>query len=111
MRDLRAIEANPHYQKGPWQPVTTQRELRHERIERAVAAEIAYQAGRLGLDKGRLLQIQPGPGQQTLLYRDQLTRPRRPVIYDLTDARDAEARDQTDFTPVDFEAARLPAAD
>jgi SAM-dependent methyltransferase len=107
-RDLRAIEANPHYRKGPWQPATTPREQRHERIERAVAGEIAYQCGRLGLADALMVQIQPGPGQQTLLYRDQLTHPRRPVVYDLADARDAEAREQTDFTAVDFEAARFP---
>lgn len=110
-RDLRAIEANPHYRKGPWQPGSTPREQRHERIERAVAAEIAWQISRLGLTGARMLQIQAGPGQQTLLYRDQLTRPRRPVIYDVADARDVEAREQTDFTAVDVEAARFPAPD
>jgi SAM-dependent methyltransferase len=76
-----------------------------------VAGEIAWQVGRLGLDGARMLQIQPGPGQQTLLYRDQLTRPLRPVIYDAADNRDREAGEQTDFVAVDFEAARFPAPD
>ncbi|HEY1918961.1 MAG TPA: class I SAM-dependent methyltransferase [Streptosporangiaceae bacterium] len=111
MRDLSAIEASPHYRNGPWVPAMTPREQRHDRIERTVAGEIAWQAGRLGLDGARMLQLQPGPGQQTLLYRDQLTRPRRPVIYDAADTRDREVREQTDFVAVDFEAARLPAAD
>ena len=111
MRDLSAIEANPHYRNGPWVPATTPREQRHDRIERTVAGEIAWQAGRLGLDAARMLQIQPGPGQQTLLYRDQLTRPRRPVIYDVADTRDREAAGQTSFVAVDFEAARFPAPD
>jgi SAM-dependent methyltransferase len=111
MHDLRAIEANPHFRQGPWEPATTAREQRHTRIERTVSAEIAYQVGRLGPAQARLLQIQPGPGQQTLLYRDQLTRPQRPVVYDAADGRDAEAREQTDFVPVDFEAAAFPAPD
>jgi hypothetical protein len=108
---LRAVEANPHYKKALGPPTPTVRGQRHERIERAVVREIAYELRRLTLGDCRLLQIQAGNGEQTLLFRDQLIRPERPVIYDLQDARDPEASGQTDFAAVDFEAAQFPAPD
>jgi ubiquinone/menaquinone biosynthesis C-methylase UbiE len=108
---LRAVEANPHYQKALEASAATVRGWRHEGIEKAVVREIAYELRRLTLGDSRLLQIQAGGGQQTLLFRDQLIRPERPVIYDLNDERDPEARAETDFTAVDLEAAKFPAQD
>lgn len=107
---LPAIEGNPHYQKAFAPPPATARERRHERIERAVVGEIASQIRQLALGDCRLLQLQAGNGQQTLLFRDQLTRPERPVIYDERDLRDAGAAAETDFAAVDFELADFPAA-
>jgi len=60
---------------------------------------------------GRLLQLQAGPGRQVLLFRDQLVRPVRPVIYDQADGRDPDVRAATDLEEVDFEAASWPAPD
>lgn len=107
----RAVEANPHYNKALGPPAPTIRGRRHERIEAAVVREIAGEVRRQALSDCRLLQIQAGPGQQTLLFRDQLHRPQRPVIYDLQDARDLEARAATDFSAVDCDDAAFPAPD
>src|SRR5262249_44335498 len=85
------------------------RERRHERIEDSVVGEIARMIK--PLDKRHLLQIQPGQGRQTLLFRDQLPAPRRPVIYDDEDKRDPVVSPRTDFRRVDVEAAAFPAAD
>ena len=87
------------------------RERRHERIEGSVVSEIARMITALAADKSRLLQIQPGPGRQTLLFRDQLAAPRRPVIYAGEDNRDPAVRPETDFRQVDVESAAFPAAD
>jgi Methyltransferase domain len=87
------------------------RERRHERIEDSVAGEIARMIRALAPDKGHLLQIQPVRGRQTLLFRDQLAAPRRPVIYDDEDKRDPAMSLETDFHQVDTEAAAFPAAD
>jgi SAM-dependent methyltransferase len=106
-----AVEANPHYRKALGPPTPTARGRRHERIERAVVREIASEIRRLALSDCRLLQIQAGYGQQTLLFSDQLVRPQRPVIYDLQDGRDPEARAGTDFATVDCDAAAFPAPD
>jgi Methyltransferase domain len=108
---LRAIEANAHYQRALEPPTPTMRGARHERIEQAVVREIAYELRRMTLSDCRLLQLQGGRGQQTLLFRDQLIRPERPVIYDVQDTRDPEASKDTDFAEVDLEAATFPAPD
>jgi Methyltransferase domain len=107
---LRAIEANPHYGRA-LDPPRTPRERRHEPIERAVVREIAYECRRLESRDRRMLHLQAAQGQQTLLFRDQLIRPERPVIYDFRDARDAEASAETDFAAVDFEVAAFPGRD
>ena len=65
----------------------------------------------LAPDDSRILQIQPLLGQQTLLFRDQLAVPCRPVIYDGEDAREPAVSAVTDFCQVDLEAAAFPAAD
>lgn len=111
LENRRAVVANPHYEKALGPSVPTAREQRHERIERAVIREIASGIRSLNLTDYRLLQIQPPCGQQTLLFRDQLVRPQRPVIYDFTDTRDPEATAETDFAAVDFEAEAFPAPD
>jgi SAM-dependent methyltransferase len=108
---LRAIEANPHYEKALGPPKPSVREQRHERIERAVVREIARGVQELDLTGGRLLQIQPPCAQQTLLFRDQLIRPQRPVIYDVQDTRDPEVTAETDFAAVDLETDAFPAPD
>jgi SAM-dependent methyltransferase len=87
------------------------RERRHRRIEDSVVIEIAHIIKTLAPDKVRLLQIQPGPGRQTVVFRDQLAAPVRPTIYDDEDKRDPAVSSETDFHLVDIEAAEFPAAD
>jgi SAM-dependent methyltransferase/predicted O-methyltransferase YrrM len=87
------------------------RERRHERIEDGVVGEIGRMIKALAPENSRLLQIQPGPGRQTLLFRDQLAVPCRPVIYAGEDTRDPAVSAATDFRQVDVEAAAFPAAD
>jgi Methyltransferase domain len=87
------------------------RERRHQRIEDGVASEIARMIKALAPDSSRLLQIQPVSGRQTLLFRDQLAAPSRPVIYEGEDTRDPAVSAATDFCQVDVEAAAFPAAD
>lgn len=87
------------------------RERRHQLIEEGVIGEIARMIKAVAPDNSRLLQIQPGHGRQTLLFRDQLADPRRPVIYDGEDTRDPAVSAATDFRRVDVEAGAFPAAD
>jgi SAM-dependent methyltransferase len=87
------------------------RERRHQRIEEGVVGEIARVIREVAPDRSRLLQVQPGRGRQTLVFRDQLAGAERPVIYDEEDKRDPAVSSQTDFYKVDLEAAALPAAD
>lgn len=91
--------------------VDVTRERRHQRIEDAVIGEIARMIKALAPDCSRLLQIQPGLGRQTLLFRDQLAVPSRPVIYAGEDTRDPAVSAATDFRQIDVEAAAFPAAD
>jgi hypothetical protein len=99
--------------QDPRTPGTAQvtRERRHQRIEDGVIGEIARMINALAPANGRLLQIQPGRGRQTLRFRDQLAAPGRPVIYDREDVRDPAVSAATDFLQVDVEAAAFPAAD
>lgn len=85
----------------------------HERIEDSVLDEIARMIKALASNESHLLQIQPCQyrSRQTLLFRDQLAAPRRPVIYDERDKRDAAVSLETDFRQVDVESAAFPAAD
>ena len=87
------------------------RERRHEHLEEGVISEIARVIKTLARDKSQLLQIQPGQGRQTLLFRDQLAVHSRPVSYDAEDNRDPAISSETDFHKVDIEAAAFPAAD
>lgn len=89
------------------------RDRRHERIERAVVQEIAVTLRGLALGGGcRLLHLQAAAyGDQTLLFRDQLGRAARPVVYDLWDVRDPETSAASDFAAVDVEAGVFPARD
>ncbi len=87
------------------------RQRRHQRIEDAVVGEIARVIRDMAPDRSSLLQVQPGQGRQTLIFRDQLAAPDRPVIYDEDDKRDPAVSSQTDFYKVDLEAAALPGAD
>jgi hypothetical protein len=87
------------------------REHRHQRIEDGVIGEIARMINTLAPGSGRILQIQPGRGRQTLLFRDQLATPGRPVSYDGEDAGDPAVSAATDFLQVDVEAAAFPAVD
>ena len=90
---------------------STVRDRRHGQIELSVVREVAFAIRGLAPPGGRLLQIQPWPGPEVLLYRDQFVRPARPVIYDQADARDPDVKAATDLEEVDFEAAKLPAPD
>jgi SAM-dependent methyltransferase len=87
------------------------RERRHERIEHSVVDEIARMIRDLASVKSRLLQIQPAQSRQTLLFRDQLAAPGRPVIYGDEDDLDPAVGPKADFRHVDVEAAAFPAAD
>jgi hypothetical protein len=113
-----AVKAGSHAQPRPGAHagrapglVDVTRERRHQRIEDAVIGEIARMIKALAPDSSRLLQIQPGAGRQTLLFRDQLAVPSRPVIYDGKDIRDPAVSAMTDFRKIDVEAAAFPAAD
>jgi Methyltransferase domain len=108
--NIRAIEADPHY-RALTQPTTSQaaRVRRHEQIETTVVREIACVIRSLVMSEGRLLQVQARQGLQTLLFRDQLVRPERPVIYDQEDVRGPEARAETSLSEVDLETAEFPA--
>jgi hypothetical protein len=111
-----AIKARPRPGAPVRRPRSTgqvMRDSRHDRIEDRVVGEIARMIKALAPDKSRLLQIQPCRSQswQTLVFRDQLAAPRRPVIYDDEDKRDPAVRAETDFRQVDIEAAAFPAAD
>jgi SAM-dependent methyltransferase len=109
---IRDIRANPHYRAlGAVMNTDTTRDLRHRRIELSVSIQIARCVRDRAPSRARVLQIQPHQGRETLLVRDQIDRPDRPVIYDLQDARDAEARAGTQFEQVDLESAAFPAAD
>jgi len=111
-RVIRDLRANPHYQAlGSLMSTDTARDVRHGRIELAVTLQIARAVRGLAPSGARLLQIQAHQGQETLLLRDQLTRPDRPVIYDQEDERDGEARAATHFERVDLESAAFPAPD
>lgn len=106
----RDIRANPHYRAlGSLLGNDNARQARHARIELAVTVEIARAVRNLGPPGARILQIQAHEGQETLLLRDQLIRPGRPVIYDQEDHRDAEAKAVTDFERVDLESEAFPA--
>jgi len=109
---VHGIQANPHYRAlGSLLATQTARERRHARIELAVTRQIAHAVRSLGPPGGRILQIQANQGQETLLLRDQLARPGRPVIYDQEDGRDTEVTAATDFERVDLESAVFPAPD
>jgi Methyltransferase domain len=109
---IQSIEANPYYRALiPLMDSSTVRERHHAQIELAVIREIAQILGEFPLAGSRLLQIQAQQGLQTLLFRDQLVHPARPVIYEQVDGRDPSVRVATDFAEVDFEKARFPAPD
>jgi SAM-dependent methyltransferase len=97
--------------RRPQEAAEELRERRHQRTEDAVVGEIARLIQTTAPDRSRLLQVQPGPGRQTLIFRDRLAAPDRPVIYDEEDKRDPAVGSQTDFHKVDLEAAAFPAAD
>jgi hypothetical protein len=105
-----AVKAGPA-EAGRAETAEEMRERRHQRIEDGVVGEIARVIRDLAPDRSSLLQVQPGQGRQTLIYRDQLATADRPVIYDEEDKRDPAVSSQTDFYKVDLEAAALPAAD
>jgi SAM-dependent methyltransferase/predicted O-methyltransferase YrrM len=106
-----AIKAGSSAEARPLSVVHVTRERRHQRIEDGVISEIARTIKALAPGISRLLQIQPGHGRETLLFRDQLADPDRPVIYDGEDTRDPAASAATDFRQVNVEAAAFPAAD
>jgi len=108
--DLQAIEASPHYEAlRTLVSNYSLRERRHGQIELAVVKEIAFTIRRLAPTGCRLLQLQPLHDPEVLLFRDQIIKPARPVIYDQTDRHDPDVKVAADLEEVDFEAARLPA--
>jgi Methyltransferase domain len=110
--DLRAIEASPNYQAcSMLMRRSTARDRRHRQIELSVLKEIAFAIRQLETPGGRLLQVQPVQGPEVLLFRDQLARPARPLIFDQTDRRDPDVKAATDLEAVDLEAASFPAPD
>jgi predicted O-methyltransferase YrrM len=87
------------------------RDRRHDQIADSIVGEIARMIKVVAPDKSQLLQIQPCPSRQTLVFRDLLAAPGHAVIYDDEDKRDPAMRADTDFRQVDVEAAAFPAAD
>jgi Methyltransferase domain len=109
---VQVIEASPHYRAAATRMNdSTVRDRRHGQIELSVIREIAVLIRALAPPESRLLQIQPRPGPEILLFRDQIVRPARPVSYDQANGRDPDVKAETDFEEVDLEAARLPAPD
>jgi SAM-dependent methyltransferase len=109
---MRAITASPHYQSlMTLMNDATARDRRHAQIESSVVREIAFLIRGLTPAASRLLQLQPLHGPEVLLFRDQLVRPARPVVYDQADGCDPAVRAETDVEEVDFEAATFPAPD
>jgi SAM-dependent methyltransferase/predicted O-methyltransferase YrrM len=109
---MKAIEANPHYMLlRTLMSESTVRERRHEQIELSVVREIAFIIRGLALTDGRLLQIQAWQGPEVLLFRDQLVRPARPVLYDQAERHLPDVRAAADLEEVDLDSARLPAPD
>jgi len=107
---LRAIEASPHYLAlRASMSSSSPRDRRHSLIELSVAREIALAIRGLAPACGRLLEIQPPHGPEVLLFREQLARPQRTVIYDQVDRRDPDAKEVTEFQEADLETGRLPA--
>jgi Methyltransferase domain len=110
--NIRALKADPRYRTlRPSGSRYSLRERRHGRIEQAVVCEIADAIKALVQRESRLLHIHARHGLPTLLFRDQLARPERPVIYDREDGRAPEASLETDFAQVNVEAAEFPAPD
>jgi Methyltransferase domain len=106
------IEASPHFQK--LEMLTSDaglRERQHGQIELSVIREISVAIQGLVPARSRLLQIQPLYGPEVLLFRDQLTEPERPVIYDQANEYDSAITKAADLVEVDFEAAEFPAPD
>jgi Methyltransferase domain len=97
--------------RRPRNRVRALRDRRHDQIADSVVGEIARMIRNLTPGKGALLQIQPCPSRQTMVFRDQLAAPRRAVVYDAEDKRDPAMRSETEFRQVDVEAAAFPAAD
>jgi SAM-dependent methyltransferase len=109
---LRAIEASPHFRAlRTLISSSTVRDRRHGQLELSIARELAFVIRTLPLTGGRMLQIQPVQADEVLLYRDQLARPERPIIYDQTDECDPDIKAEIDFEEVDFEKACWPASD
>jgi hypothetical protein len=109
---MRVIETSSHYLALRTQlSKSTMRDRRHGQIELSVVREIALTIRGLARTGAALLQIQPMRGAEVLLFRDQITQPERPVIYDRADHRDPDVKAATDFEEVDFEAANFPAPD
>jgi predicted O-methyltransferase YrrM len=109
---MAGIAASPHYRAAAAQmDDSTARERQHAQIELSAIREIAFLVQGLAPPGSRLLQIQPRPGPEILLFRDQIVRPARPVSYDQADGRAPAVKAETDFEQVDLEAARLPAPD
>ena len=110
--DLRAVKTDPRSTALTLSGIPyAVRGRRHQRMERAVVREIAYLLKTLAGRESRLLQLQAQQSRQTLVFRDQLDRPERPVIYDQEDRRAPEASRDTDFAQVDIETAHFPASD
>jgi len=109
---MKAIEAHPHYTLlRTFVNRSTVRERRHEQIELSVVREIAFVIRGLALADGRLLQIQAWQGPEVLVFRDQIARPARPVLYDRADRYPPDVRAAADLEEVDLESARWPAPD
>jgi SAM-dependent methyltransferase len=83
----------------------------HRRIQARVVAEITQMIRLFGDGRRRLLDIDAGPGLQTLAFRDQLTDAETPWVYAACDLRDRDVARQTYFAQVDLEAGAFPADD
>jgi SAM-dependent methyltransferase len=91
--------------------VSEQRLRLHRRIQARVVTEITHMIGLFADGRGRLLDVDPGSGLQTIAFRDHLPQAETPWVYAEHDRRESDVARQTEFAAVDLEAGRFPADD
>jgi ubiquinone/menaquinone biosynthesis C-methylase UbiE len=91
--------------------VTDQRLRLHRRIQARVVTEISQMIEHFAGGRGRLLDVDPGTGLQTIVFRDHLAHAETPWVYAQHDRREHDVARQTEFAAVDLEASRFPADD
>jgi SAM-dependent methyltransferase len=109
---VRQVEAHPYFRAhAAAETPHSIRESRHQQTQLRVVVEIARLIKASARGRSRLLQIDAGQGLQTILFRDQLERPQRPLLLDSVDLRHPDVVAATDFRCVELEADPFPVAD